>query len=88
MRLSQILFSQGFGTRRLCAGLIQHGEVSVRGEVVSSTFDRVQFNFPHWRGKANNRYNRILLGDFLASASTVLSPGGEIHVALCDGQGG
>ena len=24
-------------------------------------FDRVQFNFPHWRGKANNRYNRILL---------------------------
>jgi 16S rRNA pseudouridine516 synthase len=34
MRLSQILFSQGFGTRRLCAGLIQHGEVSVRGEVV------------------------------------------------------
>ncbi|QPF73535.1 16S rRNA pseudouridine(516) synthase [Roseateles sp. DAIF2] len=34
MRLSQILFSQGFGTRRLCAGLIQHGEVSVQGEVV------------------------------------------------------
>jgi hypothetical protein len=55
---------------------------------VSSSFDRVQFNFPHWRGKANNRYNRILLGDFLASAVTVLSPGGEIHVALCDGQGG
>lgn len=22
------------------------------------TFDRIQFNFPHWRGKANNRYNR------------------------------
>jgi hypothetical protein len=21
-------------------------------------FDRVQFNFPHWKGKANNRYNR------------------------------
>eukprot|EP00956_Cyclotella_meneghiniana_P023456 scaffold45691_cov74-Cyclotella_meneghiniana.AAC.5 len=20
-------------------------------------FDRIQFNFPHWRGKANNRYN-------------------------------
>ena len=51
-------------------------------------FDRVQFNFPHWRGKANNRYNRALLGDFLASAATVLSPRGEIHVALCDGQGG
>ena len=27
MRLSQILFSQGFGTRRLCSGLIHHGEV-------------------------------------------------------------
>ncbi len=34
MRLSQILFSQGFGSRRLCAGLIHHGEVKVHGEVV------------------------------------------------------
>ena len=34
MRLAQILFSQGFGTRRLCAGLIQHGEVRIAGEVV------------------------------------------------------
>ncbi|RTL34518.1 MAG: 16S rRNA pseudouridine(516) synthase [Burkholderiales bacterium] len=33
-RLSQILFSQGFGTRRLCAGLVWNGEVSVGGEVV------------------------------------------------------
>ncbi|MGM9480517.1 pseudouridine synthase [Roseateles sp. NT4] len=33
-KLSQILFSQGFGTRRLCAGLVWHGEVSVNGEVV------------------------------------------------------
>jgi 16S rRNA pseudouridine516 synthase len=33
-RLSQILFSQGFGTRRLCAGLVWNGEVSVNGEVV------------------------------------------------------
>jgi hypothetical protein len=24
----------------------------------STTFDRIQFNFPHWKGKANNRYNR------------------------------
>jgi hypothetical protein len=21
-------------------------------------FDRIQFNFPHWRGKANNKRNR------------------------------
>ena len=34
MRLSQILFSQGFGTRRLCAGLIYNGEVSIAGEVI------------------------------------------------------
>ncbi len=23
-----------------------------------SLFDRIQFNFPHWRGKQNNRRNR------------------------------
>ena len=34
MKLSQILFSQGFGTRRLCAGLIEAGEVSIGGAVV------------------------------------------------------
>jgi 16S rRNA pseudouridine516 synthase len=34
MTLSQILFSQGFGTRRLCSGLIYNGEVSVNGEIV------------------------------------------------------
>ena len=54
----------------------------------STTFDRIQFNFPHWRGKANNRYNRQLVNEFLRSAATVLSPRGEIHIALCDGQGG
>jgi len=29
MRLQDILYSQGFGTRRVCAGLVQHGWVSV-----------------------------------------------------------
>ena len=32
MRLEDILFSQGFGTRRVCAGLVQQGYVSVNGE--------------------------------------------------------
>lgn len=34
MQLQDILFSQGFGTRRVCAGLIQHGHVTVAGERV------------------------------------------------------
>jgi hypothetical protein len=52
-------------------------------------FDRIIFNFPHWRGKANNRYNRLLVNDFLQSAAQVLKPTtGEIHVALIPGQGG
>ena len=31
MQLQDILFSQGFGTRRVCAGLIQQGHVTVEG---------------------------------------------------------
>jgi 16S rRNA pseudouridine516 synthase len=30
MQLQDILYSQGFGTRRVCAGLIQHGLVEIR----------------------------------------------------------
>ena len=33
MRLDQMLFSQGFGTRRVCAGLIEQGFVAVGGQV-------------------------------------------------------
>ncbi|SEK35976.1 16S rRNA pseudouridine516 synthase [Roseateles sp. YR242] len=32
--IDQILFTQGFGTRRHCAGLIRHGLVSVEGRVI------------------------------------------------------
>jgi len=32
MQLQEILFSQGFGTRRVCAGLVQQGLVRVAGE--------------------------------------------------------
>ncbi len=35
MQLQEILFSQGFGTRRICAGLIQHGHVTVAGQPVT-----------------------------------------------------
>jgi 16S rRNA pseudouridine516 synthase len=35
VQLQDVLFSQGFGTRRVCAGLIQQGHVSVAGQAVS-----------------------------------------------------
>lgn len=31
MQLQDILYSQGFGTRRVCAGLVQHGWVEIAG---------------------------------------------------------
>lgn len=34
LTLEQVLFTQGFGTRRVCAGLIANGLVRVHGEVV------------------------------------------------------
>ena len=37
MRLEDILFSQGFGTRRVCAGLIQQAYVKVNGETVTDS---------------------------------------------------
>jgi 16S rRNA pseudouridine516 synthase len=34
MQLQDILYSQGFGTRRICAGLVQHGHVHINGAAV------------------------------------------------------
>ena len=33
MQLQEVLFSQGFGTRRICAGLVQQGHVRIAGEL-------------------------------------------------------
>jgi 16S rRNA pseudouridine516 synthase len=35
MQLQEVLFTQGFGTRRICAGLVQQGHVRVGGELVT-----------------------------------------------------
>lgn len=37
MQLQEILYTQGFGTRRVCAGLIQQGYVAVAGAVVEDS---------------------------------------------------
>jgi 16S rRNA pseudouridine516 synthase len=41
MKLSQVLFSQGFGARRECEGLILSGHVSVGGQVRDDPFEEV-----------------------------------------------
>ena len=41
MRMADILFTQGFGTRRICAGLIQHGTVTAAGRVVDDPHEDV-----------------------------------------------
>ena len=38
MQLQEILYTQGFGTRRVCAGLLQQGLVTVAGETVTDPF--------------------------------------------------
>ena len=42
MQLQEILFSQGFGTRRVCAGLVQQGFVTVGGEVLAEAAQSVE----------------------------------------------
>ncbi|MEJ8821019.1 16S rRNA pseudouridine(516) synthase [Variovorax humicola] len=38
MQLQEILYCQGFGTRRVCAGLVQQGHVSIGGAVETDPF--------------------------------------------------
>ena len=48
MQLQNVLFSQGFGTRRVCAGLIQQGHVSVAGKLITDAaaeFDPIGLRF-------------------------------------------
>uniref|UniRef100_A0A8C5MSE0 phenylalanine--tRNA ligase n=1 Tax=Leptobrachium leishanense TaxID=445787 RepID=A0A8C5MSE0_9ANUR len=54
----------------------------------AAPYDRVIFNFPHCGRKAGVKKNRELLAKFFQSCADVLSQKGDIHVALCQGQGG
>ena len=48
MQLQDVLFSQGFGTRRICAGLIQQGHVAVAGQIetdATAEFDTAELKF-------------------------------------------
>ncbi|NWJ03761.1 FDXA1 protein, partial [Crypturellus undulatus] len=51
-------------------------------------FSCVYFNFPHCGRKAGVVKNRELLAQFFTSCAEVLAEKGEVHVALCSGQGG
>ncbi|KAM6173310.1 ferredoxin-fold anticodon-binding domain-containing protein 1 [Erethizon dorsatum] len=51
-------------------------------------FDRIYFNFPHCGRKAGVAKNRELLAKFFQSCADILAEEGEVHVALCRGQGG
>ena len=42
MTLSDMLYSQGFGTRRVCAGLVQQGFVQLQGVVVTDALHEIQ----------------------------------------------
>ncbi|KAJ8347545.1 hypothetical protein SKAU_G00261340 [Synaphobranchus kaupii] len=51
-------------------------------------FDCVIFNFPHCGRKSGVKKNRNLLAKFFHNCVQVLTQSGEVHVALCNGQGG
>ncbi|XP_024426672.2 ferredoxin-fold anticodon-binding domain-containing protein 1 isoform X2 [Desmodus rotundus] len=57
-------------------------------ELHDREFDQICFNFPHCGRKAGVARNRELLAKFFQSCADVLAEEGEVHVALCRGQGG
>ncbi|WP_427915436.1 16S rRNA pseudouridine(516) synthase [Ramlibacter sp. MMS24-I3-19] len=42
MQLQQVLYSQGFGTRRVCAGLVEQGHVAIGGATCTDPYAEVE----------------------------------------------
>jgi 16S rRNA pseudouridine516 synthase len=60
MQLQDLLYSQGFGTRRVCAGLVQQGHVEIGGETVTDATADVQEEGLRFRvGGVEWQYHRL-----------------------------
>ena len=49
MQLQQVLYSQGFGTRRVCAGLVEQGHVTIDGTTCTDPYADVEPEGLHFR---------------------------------------
>ena len=99
MQLQEILYSQGFGTRRVCAGLVQQGYVTVQGRAQDDAFadfeavDGLAFTVQHHVGLGLVDPRRALHGECQAvgglelGKGVVLCPALDRHVALLDQPG-
>jgi len=60
MQLQDLLFSQGFGTRRVCAGLVQQGHVAIAGQIVTDSAMEVDEEGLRYRvGGVEWEYHRL-----------------------------